>query len=155
MTTPNAPDTRDSDIARVKILHSDIEGYASTLSDVPQTFTRGKHGAITLTERGVFKMAAHGYDPTDISSIFGISTEALQHQFSDAMKAGRRFLSSRLKQRLIYLCLKDDKPQAELFKQALFHWAGFTKDGAREEPTEAAQTGPLEVNVNVVNKSKE
>lgn len=121
-------------------------------SDVPISLKRqGGLGPVTLTARGVFKLAALGWSARDIASIHGTNYQDIYSHFGDALKAGKYGIADSLRRRLLYLTLQAEKTDPNLLKFALKNLAGLTEEGKSLETDEAIKPSTLNINLKVLN----
>lgn len=133
-----------------------LESDSLKYSDIPKVINRyNDKGTISLTERGVFKLACMGWSSTDIAALHGCNKETLAALFSDALREGRWTIASRLRQHLLYHIFNADKPDPTLFRLALKNMAGFTEEGKNLDTGEENKPSQLSVTLRVLKKTEQ
>lgn len=133
-----------------------LEQDSLKYSDEPRVINRYKDkGTVSLTERGVFKLACMGWTGADIAALHGCHTDTLYTQFDDALREGRWTIASRLRQHLLYHIFTAEKPDPSLFRLALKNMAGFTEDGKNLDTGEENKPSQLNVTLRVLKKTEQ
>jgi hypothetical protein len=127
-----------------------IEAEAEDWDDTPVHFNRiNNKGAITLTQRGVFRMAALGWSVKDICKLHGVNPDEIYETFGEPVKSGKYGTAHRLKKRLMQLVFETEKPDPSLVKFALKNFAGLCEDGKDFDTDEGIKPNALSVNLHV------
>lgn len=108
--------------------------FEVVLANIPDEMVELEHtkyGSIKLHRRGIFNMAARGASVRDIAQMFGVSEPTLYKHVGYEMKAGKAFISPRLKFNILKQAMREDKPNAAIMIFAAKNWTELTEDGMK------------------------
>lgn len=125
---------------------NDVE---STISDAAVLVPRQGKDPVSVSPRGVFRMAAAGFTLKDIATFHGINPRAIRENFTEALNLGRAHIKSSIRAHLVKVAMSD-KAHPSVLIFAAKSYGGLSESG-QDDDGEGITTDTT-ININVMEK---